>query len=76
MSLDIIDILAPSFLRCPYADSRESLDAPIHAVERNRSGNQSTLLGAPDSRYERTNRAAEATETAGASYLGLTRVAS
>jgi N6-adenosine-specific RNA methylase IME4 len=29
---------SPSFLRSPYAESQESLDAPIHAVGVNRSG--------------------------------------
>jgi len=67
---------SPSFLRSPYAESAESLDASIHAVARNRSGNQSTLLGAPEKRSQHDFRAAEATETAGASYLGLTRLSS
>jgi hypothetical protein len=73
MTLDIIGRRAPSFLRSSYADSQKPSNTPIHAVALNRSGNQSTLLGAPKTRSERTNHAAEAAETTPASDDALTR---
>lgn len=52
----------------------KSLNPNRHAGALNRSENQSTRLAAPEKRSLRQFCAAEAAETARASYEGLTRV--
>jgi hypothetical protein len=71
-SLGICGLYRPRALRSPYADSRESLAASIHAVALNRSGNQSTRIAAPENRYERAERAADAADSTARTYEWLT----
>jgi xanthine dehydrogenase iron-sulfur cluster and FAD-binding subunit A len=70
----ICGFYSPSFLRSPYAESRKTRNPSIHAVARNRSENQSTLVRASDSRYERTIHAEEPRQTAVRTYDQLTQV--
>jgi hypothetical protein len=60
MTLDIIGIRVSANLRSPYAESRESRDASIHAVTASRRGNQRQRLAVRKTRYERETNAAQA----------------